>query len=310
MRKIGKNEYDGLIDDLAQKIIAKHGVKEIRIYGVPKNGSIIAESLSSKFTVVEYPDEADIIVDDLIDSGKTKRKYDSYMIPFYTLIEKQDKKEWINFWFEKDSDEDAEELVTRQLQMIGEDTTRDGLQDTPKRVVKMWKEIFRGYDKKQLPKVTTFMNGSDGLVVDEMTTDDGSFYSQCEHHMVPFFGHYYFSYIPHPKGKVLGLSKVARVVDYFSAKLQIQERLVGEIVKYLWNELTIEIPHDIGDRPGIKEKIEPIGIGLVMVGEHLCKSMRGVKKKGKMRSTKLLGVMKEDASSKAEFLQWVNSNGK
>ena len=183
------------------------------------------------------------------------------------------------------------------LKHIGEDVNREGLLDTPKRVVKMWKEIFRGYNPAQKPKVTTFMNGSDGIVCDEMITDTGSFYSHCEHHLATFFGNYYFGVVYHPKGKILGISKVARIVDFYSAKLQIQERLVSEIANCLWKELTT------------KEGITPIGMGLVMEGEHLCKSMRGVKKKGNMRTTKLMGGFKTDLATRQEFLSIVNNRG-
>jgi len=190
---------------------------------------------------------------------------------------------------DKELVEHAVELI---FDSIGEDKNRDGLKDTPKRVTKMFKEKFRGYDKSQIPKVTTFSNGDDGLVYNQMITDEGSFYSHCEHHMVPFFGKYYFGYIPNEKGQVLGLSKVARVVDYFSAKLQVQERLVKEIVDYLWNELS-------------KDDNPPIGMGLYMKGEHLCKSMRGVKKKGVMRSTELRGAFLNDTAVRSEFLRFV-----
>jgi GTP cyclohydrolase IA len=209
---------------------------------------------------------------------------------------------------EKILQENKENIIKDMLTTIGENPEREGLKDTPKRVVKMWKEIFRGYDKSQKPKVTSFMNGNDGIVCDEMLHDDGSFYSHCEHHMVPFFGHYYFAYIPNPKGKILGLSKVARIVDYYSAKLQIQERLVSEIVKELWDALTIKTLNDVGDENCYKEIIEPLGMALVMDGEHLCKTMRGVKKKGKMRATKLIGTFKTDPAARAELMAWVNNH--
>lgn len=192
-----------------------------------------------------------------------------------------------------------ENIVREMLLAIGENPNREGLVGTPDRVVRMWKEIFRGYDETQKPKVTVFNNGADGIIYDEMITDTGSFYSHCEHHMVPFSGKYYFAYLPHPDGKLLGLSKVARIVDYFSAKLQIQERLTHEIVDYLWNILCNE---NRCDNPAL-------GMALVMEAEHLCKSMRGVKKKGKMRTTKLIGSFKEDVSTRNEFIGWVNSNG-
>lgn len=177
------------------------------------------------------------------------------------------------------------------LKYIGEDPERQGLKDTPKRVVKMWKELFKGYDKNQSPKITIFDNGKDGIIYDQMIIDSGEFYSNCEHHMLPFFGTYYFAYIPNPKGKILGLSKVARVVDYYAAKLQIQERLCSDIVNCLENSLDYEY--------------QPLAIGIIIKAEHLCKSMRGVKKKGTMTTAYLKGLFKTDINSKNELMQHI-----
>jgi GTP cyclohydrolase I len=187
--------------------------------------------------------------------------------------------------------EAQEGLVEQILYEIGEDPKREGLRDTPKRVVKMWKEIFRGYDKKQRPNISVFKNGSDGVAYDQMILDTGDYYSHCEHHMVPFFGKYWFGYIPDLKGNIIGLSKVARLVDYHAARLQIQERLVQDIVQDIWDELSED------------SVTPPLGMGMVMEGEHLCKSMRGARKKGKMTTVKLLGVFKDNPTVKAEFLQ-------
>jgi len=185
-----------------------------------------------------------------------------------------------------------EEAVIRHiLQHIGENPDRSGLEGTPKRVVKMWNEIFRGYDENQRPKIALFKNGEDGVSYDQMIVDEGSFYSHCEHHMVPFFGKYYFAYIPAENGNIIGLSKVARLVDFHAAKLQIQERLVHDILEDIWNALQAD------GAP------KPIGMGLVMVGEHLCKSMRGAKKQGKMTTIKLKGAFLEIPAVKSEFLQ-------
>ena len=114
-------------------------------------------------------------------------------------------------------------------------------------------------------------NGVDGLSCDGVIADSGGFYSMCEHHMMPFFGKYWFAYIPNPKGKILGISKVGRVVDYCAARLQVQERLAKDIIVMLQEALGSEYP--------------PLAMGIVLEGEHLCKSMRGVKKEGKMRSS-------------------------
>ena len=190
----------------------------------------------------------------------------------------------------------AEELVKQLLILIGEDPERQGLYETPHRVVKMWKEIYGGYNPKNFPKITIFNNGQDGIVYDEMIHDFGEFNSFCEHHMINFFGKYYFAYIPHPKGKLIGLSKVARLVDYYSARLQVQERLTTQIIDGLWNFLC--------DKKVCK--YPPLGMGLVLEAEHLCKSMRGAKKKGKMRTTVLRGVFKTEHATRQEFLDWVN----
>jgi len=176
---------------------------------------------------------------------------------------------------------------------IGENPNREGLLDTPKRIANMYEELFKGYDKSKLPKVTIFNNGCDGLHYDQMITDEGDYYSQCEHHGVPFFGKYFFAYIPHPKGKILGLSKVARVVDYFSAKLQIQERLTNDVVEYIWNELCKDC------------KYKPLGMALIMKGEHLCKTMRGAKKKGLMTTSVMKGLFKDNSQTKNEFLNLI-----
>jgi GTP cyclohydrolase IA len=175
-------------------------------------------------------------------------------------------------------------LVTTILDVIGEDSNRPGLQGTPRRVVKMWKEIFRGYDESQKPKVTTFMNGEDGLTYDPMVIDEGNFYSHCEHHMVPFFGQYFFAYIPNKK--IVGISKVARLVDYHCAKLQIQERLVKDILD------------------DIEKEIEPLGCALIMKGTHLCKVMRGVKKEGEMVTSDLRGNFRKQ-EVRNEFLSFI-----
>ena len=181
-----------------------------------------------------------------------------------------------------------EQLIRSLLEYIGEDPNRPGLLGTPDRIIRMWREIFRGYDPAQHPKITTFNNGADGLTYDNMVVDSGIYYSMCEHHMMPFFGKYIFAYIPNPKGKILGLSKIGRVVDYHSARLQVQERLVADIVEDITRALGSEYP--------------PLGVDLIMQGEHLCKTMRGVKKPGLMIASRLDGVFREDKGVRSEFL--------
>ena len=177
-------------------------------------------------------------------------------------------------------------LIKNILREIGENPEREGLLDTPKRVAKMYQEIFKGYKEHEKPKITVFDNNNDGIEYDQMITDRGYFFSQCEHHMMPFFGDYYFAYIPGKK--VIGLSKIARLVDYYSAKLQVQERLTIQIVDEL------------------EKVLKPKGIALIMKGRHLCKEMRGVKKhNAEMTTSEMRGVFKKDEKARAEFLNLI-----
>ena len=194
-------------------------------------------------------------------------------------------------------DETIEKLIRQLLREIGENPDREGLLGTPDRIRRMWGELFRGYDESQKPKITTFDNGVDGVSYDNMVIDSGDYYSLCEHHAMPFFGTYFFAYIPHPQGKILGLSKVARVVDYCAARLQIQERLTRDVVKMIEDALT----------DGLEPEYAPLGIALVMKGHHLCKEMRGARKKGLMTTSHLTGVFRTSHEARAEFMRFVNN---
>ena len=141
------------------------------------------------------------------------------------------------------------------LKEIGETPSRSGLLDTPKRIAKMYQEVFRGYTNNP-PKITVF----DDTCPTGLIMDSGYFFSMCEHHAIPFFGHYYFGYIPNPENCYLGASKIGRTVDYFAARLQTQEKLAIQIIEY------------------IEKAVNPLGSILIMNGRHLCKEMRGLKK--------------------------------
>lgn len=191
-------------------------------------------------------------------------------------------------------DKDFEATVRHFLELIGENPDRAGLVGTPDRIRRMCKELFRGYDPTQKPKITVFDNGNDGIVYDSMVVDSGKFCSQCEHHCMPFWGKYWFAYIPNPKGKILGLSKIARVVDYCAARLQIQERLVHDVVAMLTDALGKEYP--------------PLGVALVMKAHHGCKEFRGVKKEGIMTSSFLSGTFRKEGALRQEFMQFVSND--
>lgn len=173
------------------------------------------------------------------------------------------------------------------LETIGEDPNREGLQGTPQRIIKMWQEIFRGYDNSQKPTITTFENDEH---TSDLVFDSGDYFSMCEHHMLPFFGKYYFAYIPHPDGRILGISKVARVVGYCSARLQLQERLAKDIIDMLSEALNNQA----------------LGFAIVMKGTHLCKSMRGVKNNGKMTVARLTGIFQTDNELRKEFYKLID----
>ena len=185
------------------------------------------------------------------------------------------------------SREEAEKAIKTLLSYIGENPDREGLKETPDRIIRMWDEIFRGYDPTKKPKITTFGNEDNST---DMVFDSGDYYSMCEHHVLPFFGKYYFAYIPSPDGRILGISKVARVVGYCAARLQLQERLAIDIVKTLDDAL--------GGTA--------LGFAIVMKGQHLCKTMRGVRNNGKMTVSHFTGLFKDDPDKRNEFYKLID----
>jgi GTP cyclohydrolase I len=167
------------------------------------------------------------------------------------------------------------------LLTIGEDPQRQGLVKTPERVARMYDELTAGYhtDPVKLVNGALFDVDYDEMVV----VKDIEFYSLCEHHMLPFFGKAYVAYIPN--GKVIGLSKIPRIVDMFARRLQVQERMTGEIAQF------------------INDTIHPRGVAVVVEGAHMCAMMRGVKKsQTSMTTNTFLGAFKEDKDLRREFL--------
>ena len=182
---------------------------------------------------------------------------------------------------------DREEAVAILLGTIdGETFEREGLLETPKRVAKMYDEIFSGYQMD--PKALLSKSFAEDEHHEMVIVKDIPFYSHCEHHMVPFFGHAHIAYIPN--GSVVGLSKLARLVDCYSKRLQIQERLTSQIADMIDSELS------------------PMGVMVVVQAEHLCMSMRGVKKPGSNTITSAVrGVFKDSTNvARAEFLSLID----
>lgn len=185
------------------------------------------------------------------------------------------------------SRDEAEKAIKTLLLYIGENPDREGLKGTPDRIIRMWDEIFRGYYKDKIPRITTFPNEDKCT---DIVFDSGDYYSMCEHHILPFFGKYYFAYIPSPDGRILGISKVARVIGYCAARLQLQERLATDIIKMLDAALNGKA----------------LGFAIVMRGQHLCKTMRGVRNKGKMTVSHFTGVFKDDPDKRNEFYKLID----
>lgn len=179
-----------------------------------------------------------------------------------------------------------EKAVQTILTGIGEDAGRQGLLRTPQRVAKMYAEVTRGYHQK----VEDVINGAIfDVKYDEMVVVANiEYYSMCEHHLLPFYGVVHVGYIP--KGKVVGLSKIPRLVDMFARRLQIQERMTQEIADVL------------------NDYLDPDGVGVVVEGQHMCMMMRGVEKdQAKMITSAMIGSFKEDEKTRSEFLHLIRS---
>jgi len=180
----------------------------------------------------------------------------------------------------KDHDK-LREIIQSLLEEIGEDPTREGLLKTPSRVARSWRFFSEGY-RQNLDDIINnaiFHEEAKDLVI----IRDVEFFSLCEHHLLPFFGKTHVGYIPN--GKVIGLSKVPRIIDMFSRRLQIQERLTRQIAET------------------IQTVLDPIGVAVVMEGRHMCMQMRGVEKQNSLATTSsMLGKFRESDRTRSEFL--------
>ncbi|AEG03978.1 GTP cyclohydrolase I FolE [Sinorhizobium meliloti WSM1022] len=177
---------------------------------------------------------------------------------------------------------EAEEAVRVLLRWAGEDPAREGLKDTPSRVAKAYREIFGGYDlvaEDVLGRTFEEVSGYDDIVLEK----DIPFYSHCEHHMVPIIGKAHIAYLPN--GRVLGLSKIARVVDIYARRLQTQEAMTAQIAK------------------AIDETLMPRGVAVMIEAEHLCMAMRGIKKQGATTlTTTFTGAFKSEPAEQVRFM--------
>lgn len=180
------------------------------------------------------------------------------------------------------------DIITQWIKAIGEDPTRQGLVKTPERVAEAWKFMTRGYqqDLKDVINGAVFDTESNHMII----VKDIEIYSMCEHHMLPFFGRCHIGYIPN--GKVLGVSKLARIADMFSRRLQLQERLTNQIADALM------------------ESLQPDGVGVVIEAQHLCMMMRGVEKQNSfMITSAVLGTFRSCLPTRTEFLKLLEHRG-
>ena len=259
------------------------------VYGIPAGGVPVAMWVANhlRLALVDEPNHHTLVVDDLVDSGRTAARLNAQhfdalyrkphspanVAPHATKIT-----EWVRFPWERDNGEPTDAVV-RLLEYIGENPHRDGLQDTPKRVVKALSELTAGYS--MLPEAilsTTF-----DVAHDQMIHVQGiEVVSLCEHHMLPFTGTAHVAYIP--TDRVVGLSKIPRVVEAFARRLQVQERLTDQIAD------------------AIEQHLNPQGVGVKITAHHDCMGLRGVEQRNATMTTTALRGRMFEPEARAEFL--------
>jgi GTP cyclohydrolase IA len=266
------------------------------IYGIPNGGiqaALIAHARHPSSTIVDCPSQADCFVDDIIDSGATRTKwldlYKHRTNEFYALVDKKGKDEqwqgqWVSFpWENAKGQSGIEDNIRRILQYIGEDPNREGLKETPARVARSYKELFEGYEKKPEDVFKCFTEKDYDEIV---LLKDITFCSTCEHHCQVFSGHAHIAYIP--AGRVIGVSKLARLLDIFAYRLQIQERITVQVTDAL------------------ETYLKPKGAACILEATHNCMVCRGVKKPhAVMVTSSLTGVFKREPSARSELMQLI-----
>lgn len=274
-------------------VALRFNIAPIKLYPIPRGGVAPLYALltivESNFCIAETAEEANCFIDDIIDSGTTKQQYQNLYPnkPFIVLIDKTKpdspyKGQWVVFPWEQSAESGVKEHITRLIQYVGEDSTREGLRETPMRVAKAWQHWCAGYNQKPEDIFKVFGDGAENY--DQMVVvKDIPFYSHCEHHMAPFFGTATIAYIPN--NKIIGLSKLARLLDIYAKRLQVQERLTCQVAD------------------AIVKHLEPVGCGVIIKARHLCMESRGIQQQGHYTITSALrGVMQKEPQVRAEFL--------
>jgi len=291
---------------MVQKSCQIYNHKYSAIYGVPQGGVVPAQALSNLLKIKlttdykKYKAKNILIVDDLMDSGQTIKAFANYDVAVLgkksNTLERKSKKqtfiggdfpdEWIHFWWEPSVEKGVggiHDNVTRILEYIGENPSREGLVETPKRIVKSWGKLFEGYGQQPKNIMKIFADGA----CDEMVLlKDIELYSMCEHHMLPFFGKCHIAYIPNHK--VIGISKLARLMEIYARRMQIQERIGDQITTALMKYL------------------EPLGAACIIEAQHFCMKARGIEKQNSiMVTSSLKGVFLEQPEVRAEFMRLI-----
>lgn len=281
------------IDDLVDE-------HPIFIYGIPNGGIYAAQAVQSAFhrlgnhkeiKLIEDPCNADFYIDDIVDTGNTIRetikKYGEKI--WFSLINKQNEKgtiwegKWVNFPWERQTNKlGVRENIVRILEYIGEDPQREGLLETPDRIMRSYDELFAGYKQDPKDVMKTFEDGA----CDEMVLLKGiEFYSHCEHHGLLFQGEANIAYIPNKR--IIGVSKLARLLEIYSRRLQVQERLTTQITKAL------------------DEHLQPQGSACVLSAKHMCMVCRGIKKQNSIMVTSSLTGEFRKPEVRAEFFNLI-----
>lgn len=244
----------------------------------------------AEYLAGEHKHRGVLVVDDIADSGRTLLPYKENhdiavlhlrascdLVPnFYANFVRDTA--WIEYWWENDGN-DIESNIVRQLQYIGEDPNREGLRETPARVVKSWGKLFGGYKASVEGVFKTFEEGAcDSMVI----LKDIEFYSTCEHHLLPFYGKAHIGYIP--AGKVIGVSKLARLLEVFARRMQIQERIGEEVTTALMTHL------------------QPKGAICILEAQHHCMTSRGVEKQDSVMVTSSIRGIFSELNVRNEFL--------
>jgi GTP cyclohydrolase I len=285
------------------------------IYGVPTGGSLIGVMLAQRLNMTMLncspldpgallESHEVLVVDDVLDSGKTIAPFIDAGFDCAVLVNKSEDARFDNVykglvgppsWLSlpwENTNGDPHDAVTRLLQFIGADPNADGLRDTPRRVCDALKERTAGYG---VDIADLFKTQFDSPCQEMIVVGDIDFVSTCEHHLMPFIGKAWVGYIPADRGtsvadgyRVIGLSKLARLVDACARKLQMQERMTDEVAK------------------GIEYHLKPLGVGVVVRAKHLCMTTRGpCKQNSETTTSSLLGVFRKDPAVRAEFLSMI-----